>query len=339
MTLSLRLLLCTATAALPLSGCQVSGEEQAMAQSPNARPRYSVTAVGRIDSMHEARNLVASVDGVIDAVHISRGDAVRAGQQLMTIDCGPRRSSERASAARAAEASAAARTVAQGSRQEDILAAQQQVAIARAARDEAADRLAQAEALAPRGFVAQRELTARRHAMQAAEAELAAAGFAASRIAAGPMQSERMAANAAASAARADAQTAQTLSDQCRLTSPIDGRVLQILRREGEFSGASQGSVLAIVGDLSQAMVRAEISDRNAAAVQSGQRADIWIEGEPRRWRARVSELASVMGRRSARSLDPTDRFDRDVREALLVFDGDAPPVIVGLRVMVGFHP
>ena len=54
------------------------------------------------------------------------------------------------------------------------------------------------------------------------------------------------------------------------------------------------------------------------------------------RWRGRVTSLSSVMGRRSARSLDPTDRFDRDTRDAVISFDGPAPPALVGLRVMVG---
>ncbi len=50
-------------------------------------------------------------------------------------------------------------------------------------------------------------------------------------------------------------------------------------------------------------------------------------------------ELANVMGRRTARSLDPTDRFDRDTREALIGFEQGSPPPLVGLRVMAGFLP
>jgi hypothetical protein len=47
------------------------------------------------------------------------------------------------------------------------------------------------------------------------------------------------------------------------------------------------------------------------------------------------------MGRRSARSLDPTDRFDRDVREVFVDFDAGQSnlPTLVGLRVMVGVRP
>ena len=93
---------------------------------------------------------------------------------------------------------------------------------------------------------------------------------------------------------------------------------------------------MIVVGDMTRRIVRAEVSDRDAARAHVGQTVDVWIEGQPQRWTGHVASMARVMGRRSARSLDPTDRFDRDVREAFIEFDGGMPPALVGLRVMVG---
>jgi multidrug resistance efflux pump len=84
-------------------------------------------------------------------------------------------------------------------------------------------------------------------------------------------------------------------------------------------------------------IVRTELIDRDAARVSVGQKAEVWLDGDPKRWNGHVIEAASLMGRRTSRSLDPTDRFDRDVREVLVAFDGPAPPALVGLRVNVGF--
>lgn len=302
---------------------------------PLASP-YFATAVGRVDSREEARQLVASADGVIARLLVTRGELVRAGQPLLLVDCAPRVAGAYASRAGAEQARAAATTVALGSRPEDIAAMREAVRAAQAARDTAAGRLADARGLIDRGFVSRRELSTREQALEQAEAELARTSALARRMSNGPRPSERAEAAAAARAAAGEAQAAQALAGQCTLTSPIDGTVLQVLRREGEFSGASQGAVLLVVGDLSERMVRAEISERDAAGVRPGQAVDAWIEGEPKRWRGRIVQLASVMGRRSARSLDPTDRFDRDSREALIEFAGEAPPAVVGLRVMVG---
>lgn len=320
--------------AVLLGGCQQA--EGAADSQAAPSPAYRAVAVGRIDSASEARQLVAAVDGVIEQVAVARGDRIVAGQTLLRIACGPRDAGIRSRAALAEQASADATTVALGSRNEAIAAARQAALAARAARDDAADRLEQARGLVDKGFVSRREFDARAHALAGAEAQLARAEAEAALVTEGPRHSERAAAQAAARAAGAETGVARALAAQCTLASPVDGTVLQVLRREGEFSGASQGVPLIVVGDLSRRIVRAEINERDAASVAPGQRATIWIEGQPQRWHGRIAQLASVMGRRSARSLDPTDRFDRDVREALIEFDNEAPPPLVGLRVMVG---
>lgn len=300
---------------------------------------WSATAIGRVDSEGEARQLAAATDGVIVRLLVERGDRVAAGQALLHIDCEQRRANVAANLALADQAAATAVTIAQGSRKEQIAAANAVVVSAGAAAQDAGDRLTQARGLIDAGFVSRRELASRENANVQAQAALAEAQAQAAILVAGPRDSERAGANAAARAARSEAKAAAALAKQCTLASPIDGQVLQIMRREGEFSGASQGLPLIIVGNLKTRIVRAEISERDAANVAEGQSADIWIEGEKPRWRGRIIHLANVMGRRTARASDPTDRFDRDTREAVIAFDGAAPPPLVGLRVMVGLRP
>lgn len=335
-----RALLPMALAAIPLLGCHDAAPAgAARATALAASTPYVLTAVGRVDSASEARQLVASVDGVIAHVPVRRGQRVAAGQLLLQVDCAPRAAMALAQAAEARRQAAAARSVIDGARAQEHAAAGSAVASAQAARDDAADRLEQAQALKANGFVSRRELAARGHQLAIAQAALASAQAHASLLSAGPRESDRSAALAGVAAAQAAAAAAAAQARQCSLFSPIAGEVLQILRREGEFSGASQGTVLIIVGDMARRVVRAEISDRDAAQIHIGQAVDVWIEGQPQRWPGHVASLAQVMGRRSARSLDPTDRFDRDVREAFVKFDGTMPPALVGLRVMVGARP
>lgn len=327
---------------LALSGCSklegsgMPSTSAHAAERAGAGSRYVATAVGRVDSHGEARNIVAAVDGVIVQLLIARGETVRTGQPLLSVDCGARQAEMAARGADSDRASAAARTVLNGTRPEVQTALDEAVSESRAARDDAADRLAQAQALIDQGFISRRELHARTNALAQAEANLSQARAHAALGIQGPQESERREALAAARAGLAQANGARALASQCLMRSPVDGTVLQIFRREGEFSGASQGVVLAVVGDMSTRIVRAEITERDAARVRPGQAVDVWIDGDSRRWHGRVTSLAGVMGRRTARSLDPTDRFDRDSLEALIAFDGDAPPPIVGLRVMVG---
>jgi multidrug resistance efflux pump len=325
---------------LVLAGCDmangaVDAGSVTLLPAPTA---FVATSVGRVDSAGEARQLVAATDGVIAQVRVMRGQQVTAGQVLLTVDCGPRTAIADANRAMANRMAAAAQTTLAGARNQQITAATERLKSAAAVRADASERLQQAQALITQGFVSRREYSARQNALASADAALHEAQANASLISEGPRPSERREAVAAADAAQFQAQSTDAEARQCALRSPISGSVLQILRREGEFSGGSQGVPLIIVGDLSRMIVRAEINERDAAKVVAGQAAEVWIEGGATRWQGRVTSLAYVMGRQTARSLDPTDRFDRDTREAFVSIDTDAPPSLVGLRVLVGFH-
>ena len=317
--------------ALLLVGC---GSAQG-ADVPMPSP-WVATAVGRIDSADESRQLVAAVDGVVAQVYVARGSTVVRGQPLLRVSCDPRAEVVAPRAADAARAAAPPDTVDAGARVEEIAAARADLDAARSVARNQQQRLDQASALIDRGFVSKRELDARTNERDAARGALDAAAARLDRMHNGARPSERAEKHAEAAMARGAVQTARAMASQCTLKSPVDGRVLQILRREGEFSGASAGTPLIVVGDVSRLIARAEINERDAALVRPGQAAEVWVEGQPKRWTGRVTHLASVMGRRTARSLDPTDRFDRDVLEAIVAFDGAVPPALVGLRVTVG---
>jgi multidrug resistance efflux pump len=277
------------------------------------------------------------VDGVITDVLVRRGETVTAGQILLTSDCRVRTAAATAAVAQARAAEARSRLIEEGARDEDRARSKAYLAAAEAASRDAQDKLERAEGLVSRGFVSQREVTALRNAAEQAKDDLAARKAEADALLNGSRPDEVRDASATSAAAEANAQAALAARDQCALRSPINGRVLQILKRQGEFSGASQGQTLAIVGDLSHLIVRAEVNERDAAAIRPGQSVEIWTDWEKRHWKGHVTELASVMGRRSARSLDPSDRFDRDIREAFIAIDDSKPPTLVGLRVTVGF--
>lgn len=317
---------------LTLTGCGF-----AQSSAPKSNSPYVATAVGRIDSEGESRQLVAAADGVIAGLFAERGQNVVAGQKLLAIDCGPRLAEITARAALGQKATAAAITVRSGPRMQELQAADAEIAAAQAALREQQQRLSMAEALVDDGFISKRDLAARTNGRDSARAQLDALSQRRSLLAEGARGSEIAEANAAARAAAADTTVANALAEQCTLKSPISGQVLQILRREGEFSGASQGTPLIIVGDTSRLMVRAELSERDASNVRVGQTATVWVDGKPEKWKGRVTQMANVMGRRSARSLDPTDRFDRDVREVFIAFENTPPPALIGLRVTVGF--
>jgi HlyD family secretion protein len=308
----------------------------AAAEPPPPPDRYLLSASGRIDAAGEARFLVAERDARIAQVHVRPGDMVAAGAKLISLACDDTGAELAMARAEAAAAAANARLVVAGPRQEAQIAADAQV-IAAAARDrDARDLLHRAEALRASGFVSSRRLSGLDADVEARAAEVLAARAAADAIRNGARPDERAAAQATAMGAAANATAIAARLEKCTLRAPISGTVLKLLRREGEFSGSGTGTPLVVVGDMQRLIVRAEVADRDAADARLGMAADIWIDGQTQHWRGTVIEAAALMGRKTARSLDPSDRFDRDVREILVAFDGQPPAMPIGLRVNVG---
>jgi HlyD family secretion protein len=318
---------------LALAGCEAARSKASM---PDRERRFVATAVGRTDSANEARHLIAEVDGAIGRIFVNRGDAVASGDALLSVNCDTRLQEVSAQSAATVRATAAARRVYQAEHSAEIAAADAQIEAAQAALLEQEQKLVVATDLSQREFFSKRELATRINGRDAARAQLAMAKANRAHFNDQSRPAEIAEAKAAVRVAAAQTGVARAQARQCVLRSPVDGVVLQILRREGEFSGASQGTPLIVVGDLRQMVVRTEINERDAAAVYEGQKARIWVDGQQTQWRGRVSVLASIMGRRTARSLDPTDRFDRDTREVFVSFEGPHPPPLVGLRVTVG---
>jgi multidrug resistance efflux pump len=319
-------------ASLTLAACS-AGE----ASTPPG-PRYVASAQGRLDSVSETRWLAAEVDARIAHVAVTEGQEVAAGAVLIELACADLRAAAAAAAARARAATAQKRLVADGPRTEARSEAKARLAAADAELADARDQDRRARALLAGGWISPRRIEQVTAMLDAATARRAAAAAAGAAVETGARPDERIAATATADAADAAARQSAAEAARCVIRAPIAGTVLRVLRREGEFSGMGNASPLIAMADISRLMVRAEVMDRDAARVSRGMKAEIWLDEQPGRWTGHVVDGAGLIGRRTARSLDPADRFDRDVREVRVLFDGPPPPQLVGLRVNVGFR-
>jgi HlyD family secretion protein len=313
---------------------------QQSAAEPAALPdRHRLTASGRIDAAGEARYLAAEIDARIERTFVRPGDQVAAGQPLLALACADMAADLAAMRAGAAAAAAQSRLVLAGPRPEALAQAEAMAAAAASRASDAHLQWQRSLALRASGFVSELRLSALEADALARKAEHEAAAMAARTLHNGARHDERRAALAAAQGAQANVAALAARLGKCQLRSPVAGTVLKLLRREGEFSGGSSGTPLVVVGDLSRLIVRAEIADRDAALVRTGMVAEIWVDGQPQRWTGKVIETSALMGRKTARSLDPSDRFDRDIREVLVAFDRPPPDMPVGLRVNIGLLP
>src|SRR5262249_53938089 len=135
-----------------------------------------------------------------------------------------------------------------------------------------------------------------------------------------------------ASSARREQAKAEL--ERLTITSPIDGEILQLKYRVGEYITPGNGEPIAIVGDTRKLRVRMDVDERDIGKVSLGAPAFVTLNAYPdRRVSGRVVEVGKRMGRKNVRTDDPTERIDTKVLEVLIELN-DTNGLVPGLRVV-----
>ncbi|HET8797346.1 MAG TPA: efflux RND transporter periplasmic adaptor subunit [Thermoanaerobaculia bacterium] len=218
-----------------------------------------VTAPGQIDPKVKV-NISAHIVGKIEKLYFAEGDTVRRGQKLVELE----------KPLYIAQVDRLRAEVA--SRRVEVQRARAQLNTAQAAYD-------RAQNLNRQGIQAQELFEQARLGLDNARAALAAAEQ-------GVHQGE--------------AGLRQAAEDLSRTTivSPIDGKVVQLNAHEGEVvvTGTmnNPGSVIAVIADLSQILVEAEVGETEVVGVKLGQQAKIRVDAIPsHEYHGRVVEIGS----------------------------------------------
>jgi HlyD family secretion protein len=218
-----------------------------------------VTAPGQIDPKVKV-NISAHIVGKIERLYFNEGDTVRRGQRLVDLEQHI--------------------YVAQRDRSTAELASRRvEVQRARAALNTANAAYRRAQTLNKDGLQAQELFEQSALAQENARAALAAA--------------EQGVQQAAATLRQANEDLSRT-----SILSPIDGKVVQLNAHEGEVvvTGTmnNPGSVIAVIADLSEILVEAEVGETEVVGVRVGQSAKIRVDAVPEKeYHGRVVEIGS----------------------------------------------
>lgn len=294
-----------------------------------------IDAGGLVEPVGEERLIIPQVTGRVQQVLVDEGDVVAAGQLLAELENDEQRATLAAAQAELAMRQAELAALRAGARPEELSAA-------RAAADEAAALQHQASAeLVRRQRMAERDLIST-EALEEARTRAATAAAVRQRVAAelalleaGTRQEDLDAAAAALDGARAQQQRAAAALEKTRIHSPIDGIVLKRMLNAGETVTALSPEPLAMIGDLSQLMVRADIDELDIGRVRVGAAAKVRSDAFPgQTFAGELVRISRRMGQRKALSDDPTQRRDAKTMEALIALAPGAQ-LPVGLRVDV----
>jgi RND family efflux transporter MFP subunit len=266
---------------------------------PESSFAHTVAAVGLIEASTENIAIGSHLSGVVEAVFVTVGDAVSAGEALFKLD-------DRHLRAQLVEAQAGEQ------------AAEARVAVAVAALNDATRQLGFVEGLMESGAVSAEEVARRLAAVQIARAKVREA-------------------NAEVRAAAARIERIHTDLQRSVVTAPTDGQVLQVKLRPGEFvaAGPTAGPMM-LLGQSTPLHLRVDVDEHEAWRVHPDARAVAHVRGNAqlRTPLAFVRFEPFVVPKRSLTG-DATERVDTRVLQVIYRIERDDLRLFVGQQMDV----
>jgi len=252
------------------------------APAPPARSPWgaSIAGSGIVEPCTENIAVGTHVTGVVQEVLVKVGQEVTRGTPLFRIDERQLRADLALREARLASAEAQWKRLEEQPREEELPGSAAKVRESQARLDEEIDRYRRGELLKGKGLFSEEDFASRRQALAVAREQLAQAKASDELLRAGAWGPDKLVSRAAVAEARA--QVEQTRTDLARLTvtAPVDGQVLQVDVRPGEFVAQSATTDLLVLGNIRPLHVRVDIDESDIPRFSTGRPAHGFVRGQ-----------------------------------------------------------
>jgi multidrug efflux pump subunit AcrA (membrane-fusion protein) len=243
--------------------------------------RPALDLVGTVVAIPERIAVIsAQQGGWVERLAVVEGQSVKAGDLLIQLD--PRTDKTHVDRAKAlvAEKEAALARLKSGYLPQELEAARQDRDKAQAAVDGLSGELAALQELLARHEISNVHYDMKDKTLKAAQAALASAEAHVKLLEEGTRSEMIDEAVALLDVAKADLEHAELALDWCQIRSPIDGVVVQLLARQGQFfdRAVSLGTVI----DLSELFVQVRIPSAEFANVRVGNEVDVTATSAPK---------------------------------------------------------
>lgn len=281
-----------------VSGSQPMPVAAAVVEPSSAPFKAFIAGSGIIEAKSQNIAIGTPLSGIINSIPVKVGEKVKAGAPLFYLDD------------REAKAT-------QVIKRADLTKAQAEVyvAIANVNESQALSRLA--EAVTDKRAISSEELLKRRNTWLIAKAQLDSA-------------------KAAVQQAEAALADIQTTLDRLVVRAPVDGEVLQVNLRPGEFAQAGGGNTLLLLGNLDQLHVRVDIDENDAWRFDKANKAVAYLRGNRDfKFDLQLAYVEPFVVPKKSLTGDSTERVDTRVLQALYSFDRKQLSVYVGQQMDV----
>jgi HlyD family secretion protein len=297
----------------------------------------TVAAVGLVEPSSENISVSTPVSGLVTAVHVKVGDHVRRGAPLFSLDDRDVHAELALRKSNLEIARARLTRLEQTPRPEEIPESEAKVRQAEAALADAQNQLRLIESVSDKRAIREEDVLRRREGTNIAAAKLEEAKASLVLLKAGAWGPDLEVARA--EVVNAEAQVRRVEADLERLTmsAPIDGEILQVNVRSGEYAQAGQiARPLLVMGEVGELHIRADIDENDAWRVQPRFAAEAAERGNSsRRARLEFVRFEPYVVPKKSLTGDSTERVDTRVLQAIYRFTEHNVPFYVGQQMDV----
>lgn len=263
----------------------VQGNKETPAAPPVMQPASApyatyVAGAGLVEAATENIALGTPVAGVVDEVTVKVGDLVEKGAPLFRLDDRDLRAELLVRKAALEAAQRQLDKLQNSPRPEEIPVAEARVKEAEARLTAARQILERWQRIEDATALNQSELIDRRNLMNVAAANVEEAKAGLALLKAGAWEADKLIAAADVASAKARVDAAQTDIDRMTVRAPVDGRVLQVNVRPGEFAPVGMlPTPLMLIGRTDVLHVRVDVDENEASRVRPGAAAVAYVRG------------------------------------------------------------
>jgi HlyD family secretion protein len=315
----------------------VQGNKPVPPAKPVAQPSRApfssyIAGAGMIEAKNQNIAIGAPVSGLIMQVMVKVGDQISKADPLFKLD-------DRSQQAALIVNQAVLRTAREQlnrllslPRPEDIPPVEAKVRVAESLVADAKNQLALAESVTDKRAISKEEVDRRRYAVQKAEANLSDVQAQFTELKAGAWKPDIEIARAALASAQSQIKSTETEIERLVVRAPIDGEILQVNVRAGEFAQAGVlATPLMLMGDLERLNVRIDIDENDAWRFRKDSRAVAYVRGNNDLQTKLDFEYIEpyVVPKRSLTG-DSSERVDTRVFQVIYSFNRHTLPVYIG---------
>jgi multidrug resistance efflux pump len=300
----------------------------------------TVAGAGIVEAVTENISIGTALPGVVLEVYVpvdQVGKVVKKGDPLFLVDDRQLKAQLKYYEANRAAAEAQLAKLNAMPRPEEVPPSEAQVGVAEAQVALQQDLASRARRLAPSGAMAEEDVRQRTLTTAVVRQQLAQAKANLALLKAGAWSPDKVIAQAAIEQARAQIEQTKTDLERALVRAPVDGKVLQVNVRPGEYVGTPPSQALVVLGDISKKVhIRVDVDEHDIPRFKPGAPAKASLRGSPETaYPLQFIRVEPYVIPKKSLTGDNTERVDTRVLQVIYSLDVSDKPIYVGQQLDV----